>query len=273
MIYSYRHSGKYSQRLPLLVSLIGIDHEQEPVHRPKGMQLFQFFYCISGKGEVIIDGKRSVLLPGQGFILYPEVSHSYRPLTEDWKVDFIGFQGYSCASLLSNLGMHISGLYQISGDNLLRKYLLNILDQPSDQPLRQRERTFSVLCYDFLLNLSDHIRFLTDDTLVIGNDIVRSILSFLEEHYAESFSIDDIAESLQLSRGYIQTLFKREMHCTIWQQVLRIRLGRARFLLIQNPGKKIAEIASECGFESPGYFGMLFKKETGKTPEQYRREL
>ena len=49
-----------------------------------------------------------------------------------------------------------------------------------------------------------------------------------------------------------------------------IRISRAKIMLVQYPERKVAEIARRCGFESPSYFGMLFKRETGKTPDQYR---
>ena len=51
-----------------------------------------------------------------------------------------------------------------------------------------------------------------------------------------------------------------------------IRIGHARILLKQHPEKRIAEIAELCGYRDAGYFGKVFQKVNGETPDQYRRK-
>ena len=54
--------------------------------------------------------------------------------------------------------------------------------------------------------------------------------------------------------------------------LLMLRISHAKIYLIQYPDKKVTEISKMCGFESPSYFGKLFRREVGMTPEQYRKE-
>ena len=66
MMYVFRISGKRIQEIPLSITLMGIEHHQEPINRPQGTPFFQWFYCEKGRGEVVINNKRSLISPGQG---------------------------------------------------------------------------------------------------------------------------------------------------------------------------------------------------------------
>ncbi|MBQ1366597.1 MAG: AraC family transcriptional regulator [Firmicutes bacterium] len=50
----------------------------------------------------------------------------------------------------------------------------------------------------------------------------------------------------------------------------RVRLFRARNLLLDHPEMKLAEVARQCGFSSASYFGLLFRKDVGMTPGMFR---
>lgn len=269
MMYTFRISGKRIQEIPLTITLMGIEHHQEPVNRPQGVPFFQWFYCEKGRGEVVINHKRSLISPGQGILIYPNEPHCYYAVQEEWIVSFMGFEGNNCVEILKTLHMHESGVYQFAQKNIFRSYQDTILNLKK-MPRRQRERELSVLCYDFLLTLSENVRFLSLSVMTEGNETVQKLISYMEENYDRAISMDDLANEVNLSRGYMQTIFKREMHHTIGKHLNMIRISRAKIMLVQYPERNVADIAQKCGFESPSYFGMLFKRETGKTPDQYR---
>lgn len=269
MMYTFQISEKRKQEIPLSITLMGIEHHQEPINRAQGMPFFQWFYCEKGKGEVIINNKRSLISPGQGILIYPNEPHSYCAVQEEWIVSFIGFEGSNCVEILKTLQMHESGVYQFAQKNIFRSYQDRILNL-KEMPKRLREKELSVLCYDFLLTLSENVRFLSLFVMTEGNETVQKIVRYLEENFDHVISMDDLAKEVNLSRGYVQTVFKREMHQTIGKYLNIIRISRAKIMLVQYPERKVSEIAGKCGFDSPSYFGMLFKRETGKTPDQYR---
>lgn len=66
-------------------------------------------------------------------------------------------------------------------------------------------------------------------------------------------------------------IFKKSMGQTIMHYLKTLRISRARIFLHQYPEKKTLEIAEMCGFQSPSYFGKVFKEEVGVTPEMYRK--
>lgn len=119
MIYSFHYPQKQQQMLPLSLHILGINHQQEPILRPDGLSIFQWFYRIKGTGELIINNSKAIPHQGQGALIYPQVPHSYHGLTPEWALHFIGFAGQNCMELLKTLYMHKSGVY-------LRKKVLDI---------------------------------------------------------------------------------------------------------------------------------------------------
>ncbi len=268
MIYNFPHLS--DREFPIQPKMLGIGHEQEPINRPKGLHLYQWFYCEKGRGEFISDHQRSVISEGQGLLIYPEIPHIYQGISSDWTVDFIGFDGSLCLELLQGLEMRDSGVYHFSEPKIFTDHiqLLNHLRRTT-YPRRCQE--LSTACYRFLLDLSETITHINPSELVQENDLIRKILSYLEENFAQCIALRDLSELVQLSEEYLCSIFKKAIGQSIMHYLKMLRINHARIYLVQYPEKKIREISKMCGFESPSYFGKVFKEETGLTPEVYRK--
>ena len=129
---------------------------------------------------------------------------------------------------------------------------------------------FSEILYSILVQLSLNISMINDFTRVVDSPLVNEIMLELENHYQENISITDISEKLGKTPEYICTVFKQYMNSTIIAELTKIRIIHAQHLLIDNPEKKASEIGVLCGFQSPSYFGMVFKKMMGMTPNEFR---
>lgn len=269
MLYSYPSHVSQNNH-PLSINLLGMMHNQEPINRPNGLPFFQWFYCESGRGNVIIENRKSILNPGEGILIYPGINHSYNAVDDSWIVSFIGFSGANCLEILRSLRMQESGVYHFNHENPFLRYEKQILEITHLSKSDQRHR-LSVICYDFLLTLSENIRFISTSEEVADSGTVRKILEFLEDHYSQTITIDDLARTVHLSRAYTQSLFKAETKTTIMQHLTSIRINHARNLLIRYPERPVYTIASECGFKDASYFGYIFKKQTGITPAQFRK--
>lgn len=272
MIYSFHYPEAFPQSLPVFPLLLGINHRQEPIQRPKGFPFYQWFYCVKGTGELIVNQQKSILHEGQGALIYPKVPHSYRGLTSDWTVHFIGFSGPNCPELLKTLEMHESDVYHFSDETIFPEYVERLHDLQK-QKRKNKYTELSKECYSFLLDLSSCVRRINASVPAQENRFIRKIMDYMEENYQDPISLDDLAEHVQLSKEYMCTIFKKSMRQTIMQALLTVRISRARLFLIQYPEKKVQEIARMCGFESPSYFGKVFKKEVGVTPENYRNRI
>ncbi|MNW09067.1 HTH-type transcriptional activator Btr [compost metagenome] len=73
-----------------------------------------------------------------------------------------------------------------------------------------------------------------------------------------------------MSREYISRKFKQEFKENLSDYLGRIRIEKARLLLL-NPNCKISQIAEQVGYQDEKYFSKVFKKWTGQTPGDYRK--
>lgn len=102
--------------------------------------------------------------------------------------------------------------------------------------------------------------------------ILSRIMSYIRQHYRNpALKIQDIASSVHFSSAYLGYLFKRETKQNVWDYVTELRIEEAKHLLLATD-KKRYEIAYEVGYESPEHFSRMFKRYTGASPADYRKE-
>jgi len=97
--------------------------------------------------------------------------------------------------------------------------------------------------------------------------VVRSI-RFINEHYAEDISLEDIAGRLHVSSSYLSTLFAKEVGTNYSAYLRALRIRKAKDLL-SNGSRKVYEIASDVGYHDAKYFCRVFKEVTGMSPGAY----
>lgn len=100
---------------------------------------------------------------------------------------------------------------------------------------------------------------------------VGKVFSYINEHFSEKLTLEDLAKESSLSRTYLSKYFKELTGQTLFTYIQQTRVQYASYLL-QTSKKSIAEIAVESGFETVSYFNRIFKKYYGMAPGQFRQE-
>ena len=93
----------------------------------------------------------------------------------------------------------------------------------------------------------------------------------MEEHLAGSFTVREMARKCRVSERKLFQLFHERLNMAPFQYVAMRKVTLARRLL--GSGMSGGEIAEQIGFSGQNYFVRFFKRETGMTPEAYRRSL
>lgn len=101
--------------------------------------------------------------------------------------------------------------------------------------------------------------------------LIQKTIKYIENNYDRDISLNDIAEKVYLTPSYLANLFKEDTGETVMNYLTRIRINEAKNYL-ENTDKKIYQIAEEVGFNNSKYFSRVFKKRTGYTPGQYRKQ-
>ncbi|MGQ9779142.1 MAG: helix-turn-helix domain-containing protein [Bacillota bacterium] len=104
----------------------------------------------------------------------------------------------------------------------------------------------------------------------VGSRHVRRAKEYMARHYIRPLSMTEVAAAVGISRSYLQRLFHREVGMPPHEYLTRLRLERAKALLVRTD-LPLVEVAAGVGLESQQYFQTLFRREVGVTPGQFRR--
>ena len=104
--------------------------------------------------------------------------------------------------------------------------------------------------------------------LNLGHSKVSPAISYINENYLKPIDPDKLAELCTMSRSQMYRLFKDETGVTPVEYRNRLRVEKARLLLVENE-YSVGEIAMDLGFESIYYFSRVFKAHTGVSPTHY----
>ena len=109
------------------------------------------------------------------------------------------------------------------------------------------------------------------DALAVTNEAVRRALEFMRRNYAQMIGPNDAAAAAGMPRAQLEIEFRKWFHHTMRHELARIRMQRAKEFLL-GTDLPMAEIAARTGFNTAQYFNNVFRRDTGFTPLNYRRE-
>lgn len=99
--------------------------------------------------------------------------------------------------------------------------------------------------------------------------VVSAVQEHVRNHFQESLTIRDLANLVHMNPNYLSGLFKAEVGETFSDYLLRVRMERAKDLLMR-PDARVYEVAESVGYVTAAYFSSQFKKFTGQTPAEFR---
>ena len=101
--------------------------------------------------------------------------------------------------------------------------------------------------------------------------IVLLSQKYIETHYyKEELSLQDLAQSIQISPTYLSRLLKSEIGVSFIEYLTYVRVQKA-MQLMSDPTVKIYEVAERVGYSNQHYFSTAFKKVVGLSPVEYRK--
>lgn len=98
------------------------------------------------------------------------------------------------------------------------------------------------------------------------NLTVRTAMSYIEQHFAEKLTIEDVAAAAGISRHHLCHVFKSFTNTTPAHYWQAIRCDAARHMI--RHGASVAEAAEACGFSSYPYFAKVYRKQFGSLPSE-----
>ncbi|UQZ84856.1 HTH-type transcriptional activator Btr [Paenibacillus konkukensis] len=257
-------------RFPIYITNAGGWRNQEPMLREKGFPDYQWIQTVSGSGQVDVGGKLHTVNPGQGMFLLPNERHGYAPVRQPWTVKWVTFNGAHMAELLASMHLDASTvLYVTHPDATLNKINTIVSLLQSADPLRGAE--CSAIGYQLLLDLFLYASRSEVRTKKQHAEQLAPAFLYIEEHYHEPISLQQLAERLRVTPQHTCLLFQQALGLRPIAYLTRYRLRKAKELLLQRPELGVREVAGRVGYEDSSYFIKLFKQQEGVTPNHFRK--
>jgi LacI family transcriptional regulator len=110
------------------------------------------------------------------------------------------------------------------------------------------------------------------DTVAVDDPHVADAVHFMRDHLGEPFGIKQVMQNISVSRRQLELRFRRALQCTPHEYLCRLRVDHAKDLLANRADLKIRSIATACGFSSEERMRLVFRRLTGTSPLDYRRQ-
>ena len=142
----------------------------------------------------------------------------------------------------------------------------------------KKELMWNTVCYSSILRVYamlgqrylSGIRPRTADGLKnMDSEVITAVMTYINNHYREELSLEDVAKFAGFSRYYFSRSFKRQTGYSFKDYLCQKRLQVAMDLLIRT-NRSMREVAVESGFGSVATFNRVFREKKGCTPTQYR---
>jgi signal transduction histidine kinase/DNA-binding LacI/PurR family transcriptional regulator/AraC-like DNA-binding protein len=146
----------------------------------------------------------------------------------------------------------------------------------TEEDMNRLNQGVAVVLQKGLFNVDEtvaHIKDTIERKRSLGTDtqrLIRQAMAYIHKHYSEAISRQDIAQHINISEDYLTFCFRQEMGTTPIKYLQRYRVNQAKRLL-KDSSKTITEISLDVGFSDSGYFSRIFHRETGMSPDHFRR--
>lgn len=229
----------------------------------------ELFYIVSGDGQFRIENsfysvKANQLVVVNPNVLHTEVSYEAHPM----EYIVLGIEGLELA-VTSDQTNHYQILdYQRSGEVLT--CLRNILRETQDaQP------GYEAICQAYMeiliLRLMRSASFIVCVPPPPANHQCAAIRHYIDTHYKEPLSLDDLARETHVNKFYLAHIFKEKYGVPPINYMISRRIEESRYLL-RETNMSMSQIARVLGFSSASYFSQSFRRSEGISPIEYRKK-
>lgn len=258
-------------------------HFKEPYHMDS-MQMATDHFNIS----ITLQGRRRTITPlyaysyqaGDVALLPPYILHrTISEYNEPYERIMIKFAPEFVVPFIQEVGqLEFNRLYQTfvyhftaTSQDKLKKLFFDILEEYQKNTPYKEFIMQGMLFRIFTTILEEYIPTETDKHPKLLSPQIMDAIVYMEKHYKEQPSLEEVASHAGFSAGYFSRLFHSQLGMPYNTYLNNIQLRHVRILLATTD-MSVLEIAHETGYCHSEYLSAQFKKKTGMTPSQYRRQ-
>lgn len=256
-------------------------------HEPHYHNYFQV--CFVARGEILHKQSHSELQlgPGDAFIIPPGFIHSIEFSSRYSEIYSLSFEERLLTNYQAQSGVRLflNDLYaapvrlRIMPDGKRQKHLQSLLDcllQQKDLDCPEGFSAVPSLVCSVLNILAQSYYAQPSNAQQLENtrsykSVMQQCIEYIDSHYAENLSLEELAKQAALSRSSFCTIFRQFTGMTFRNYIAQKRVSQAQLLIRSNTDMSISEIATSVGYWDDSTFYRNFLKMCGVSPSEYRR--
>lgn len=229
-------------------------------------------YVVEGAGEFLKNEKTISLSPGDGFVIFPGETTTYRADTKKpWKYYWVGFSGETAEKLLESREIsRKKPLFQTKDvSNEIIDCIHNIYTSsvaPSGGEIRSMGL---LLIFLSLISGESEKSHFNSSEYKIQDKYFSEALLFIQENLNNELSVAQIAAHISVDRTHLFRIFIQNLGISPQKFIINLRLKKVAQLLLET-NLPICSIAESTGFSSATSLNVAFKREFSTTPKSYR---
>lgn len=262
----------YAKKNYLYVQEIGTLTSMEPhVSSRENLSSYLFLTVQKGAGYLTYKGKRHFIQAGDCVYINCLNPYSHESTAEHpWTLMWVHFNGKDADSFYNAFQkQNCDSIFHPAETTVFTDSLTALYEIMRSKPSLMELIAHKHLTDLITLCFTQNRRETTESTALSPK--LEQIRQYLEEHYAEKISLEELASLFFVSKFHLSREYKKFYGITIGNDLTMRRLSHAKSML-RFSEEPLEEIAAKCGFSDAGYFIKVFKKAENMTPVEYRRK-
>ncbi len=233
---------------------------------------FLFFVVTSGKGQLMYEGKTYELETGDCVFIDCKKAYSHSTSNDLWKLEWCHFYSSTMSSIYEKyLERGGKPVFKIDNPSVLVNLIHDLYDLALGndyiRDMRINEKLSSLLTLIMEESWNPEAKAITPRKRVE----LENIKEYLDEHYVEHISLEELSNRFFISKFYLTKIFKETYGTTINNYLISKRITKAKqYLRFSN--MTIDEIGQAVGMDDANYFSRIFKKVEGMSPTTYKKK-
>lgn len=256
-------------KLPVYITGVGATDPEYRCIRPNGHVYYQLIFCAGGEGIVRFDSQEYKVPQGVGFYLPAGYPHEYMPTEAgDWETHWISFSGACIDAVLPAFEFTKPFVFKMTDPTVFESLWQKMLKTTRVNALNSGH-TNSALLYSFLVELNKLVTCPASTKENHRMVQLGPIIEYIDKNYATNITLKELAKIANLSPQYICRIFKECLNMRPFEHLTKKRIFESKKLLCET-NLSINEISKAVGYNDCSYFCVVFKRQEGVSPAEYR---